>query len=244
MLSRIVKDPSLVETTLFTCVQLKIDDFEIMLLRVLTILLLSNMNLSHANDINNSSPLENTIIILGDSLSAAYGIELEQGWVNLLRHRLKDHNKNNSWNVVNASISGDTTAGGLARLANLLNKYKPVLCIIALGANNGLRGQSLKLMRDELNEMVRQCNSIGSSLLIGIKLPPNYGEKYTQAFHNIYSDVAKQHHIPLVPFLLDGIALQDKFFQQDRLHPTAEAQPIILDNVWPVLEETLSNLSK
>jgi len=171
-------------------------------------------------------------------------MELRQGWVSLLRSRLKEHDQHFNWKVVNASISGDTTAGGLARLPNLLNKYKPVLCIIALGANNGLRGQSLKMMHYDLGEIVSQCNLIGSSLLIGTKLPPNYGEKYTQSFHNIYRQVANRHRIPHIPFLLDGIALQDEYFQQDRLHPTAEAQPIILNNVWPLLEEVLANISK
>ena len=198
----------------------------------------------YASDINNSNAKENTLIILGDSLSAAYGIEINQGWVNLLRHRLKKHEQHEYWNVVNASISGDTTAGGLARLPVLLKEYKPVLCMVALGANDGLRGQSLTQMRGNIEQIINQCNLFGSSLLVGIKLPPNYGEKYTQAFHEIYIDVAKKYDIPLVPFLLEGIALQDTYFQQDRLHPTAEAQPIILDNVWPLLDETLIKTGK
>lgn len=213
-----------------------------MLLCFLIIFLLVNINLTYADNIIDSSANENTIIILGDSLSAAYGIELEQGWVNLLRHRLKNYTQNFEWKVVNASVSGDTTVGGLARLPNLIHRYKPVLCIIALGANNGLRGQSLSLMQSNLDEMVKRCNLAGTAFLIGIKLPPNYGKKYTLAFHQIYANVAKQNNISYTPFLLGGIALQDKYFQADRLHPTAEAQPLILENVWAELEDVLSKI--
>jgi len=181
-------------------------------------------------------------LVLGDSLSAAYGIEIEHGWVNLLRNRLDNYSEDKQWNVVNASVSGETTAGGLARLPDLIDQYQPVLCIIELGANNGLRGQSTSLMQSNLDQMVKHCDTTGTSLLLGIKLPPNYGEKYTHAFHQIYIDVANENEISLVPFLLDGIALQDKFLQADRLHPTVEAQPIILDNIWPTLCKVLESL--
>ncbi len=195
---------------------------------------LTTFNLCHAKD--------NTILVLGDSLSAAYGIQIDHGWVNLLRNRLDNYSEDRQWNVVNASVSGETTSGGLARLPNLIEKYHPVLCIIELGANDGLRGQSTSLMQENLEQMVKQCNSTGTSVLLGIKLPPNYGEKYTQAFHQVYSDLAKQCDIPLVPFLLEGIALKDEYLQADRLHPTTEAQPIILDNVWPTLENLLDSI--
>ncbi|MDW3094654.1 MAG: arylesterase [Gammaproteobacteria bacterium] len=198
------------------------------------------LNVSHADNISKSSSLENTIIILGDSLSAAYGIEIEQGWVNLLRTRL--NNDNSMWNVINASISGDTTSGGLARLERLIRQHQPVLCIIALGANDGLRGQSLTLMKNNLDKMVTKCSTTGTSLLLGIKLPPNYGEKYTQAFHQVFSDVAENSNILYVPFMLEGIALQEKYFQADGLHPTAEAQPKILENIWDKLQTVLTML--
>jgi len=186
---------------------------------------------------------QNTILVLGDSLSAAYGIELEQGWVNLLQNKLDiNYSNDNSWHIINASVSGETTAGGLARLPQLLKQYQPVLCIIELGANNGLRGQSISLMKQNLEQIVKQCNAAGTSLLLGIKLPPNYGGKYTQSFQQVYSDVAHECDIPLVPFLLEGIALQDEYFQADRLHPTAEAQPIILENVWSTLEILLNSI--
>lgn len=191
-------------------------------------------NLCHAKD--------NTILVLGDSLSAAYGIEIELGWVNLLRNRIANYSEDQQWNVVNASVSGETTAGGLARLPHLIEKFQPVLCIIELGANNGLRGQSTTLMQQNLEEMVKQCSVSGTSILLGIKLPPNYGEKYTKAFHQVYADVANACDIPLVPFLLEGIALKDDYLQADRLHPTAESQPIILENVWPTLEKWLDSI--
>lgn len=196
-------------------------------LRIVIITFLISINLCHAQD------RDNTILVLGDSLSAAYGIEIEQGWVNLMRTRLDNYSEDGQWNVVNASVSGETTAGGLARLPNLIEKHQPVLCIIELGANNGLRGQPTSIMQDNLQQMISLCESTGTSLLLGIKLPPNYGDKYTQAFHRVYLDLAEKNKILLVPFLLHGIALEDKYLQADRLHPTAEAQELILDNVWP-----------
>lgn len=203
-------------------------------LRIIVISFLTAFGLCNAKD--------STILVLGDSLSAAHGIEIERGWVNLLRNRLDNYSEDRQWNVVNASVSGETTAGGLARLPNLLRQYQPVLCIIELGANNGLRGQSTALMRQNLEQMVHQCRASGTSILLGIKLPPNYGEKYTQSFHKVYSDIASECDIPLVPFLLEGIALQDKYLQEDRLHPTAEAQAIILENLWPTLEKLLNSI--
>ncbi len=203
-------------------------------LRIVIITFLLSINASYAKD--------PTILVLGDSLSAAYGIEIELGWVNLLQNRLDNYSEDKRWNVVNASVSGETTSGGLARLPKLIEKYQPVLCIIELGANNGLRGQSTALMKNDLEQIVKQCASSGTSILLGIKLPPNYGDKYTQTFHQVYSDLANECEIPLIPFLLEGIALNDEFLQADRLHPTAEAQPIILDNVWPSLEKWLNSI--
>ena len=203
-------------------------------LRIVIITFLISINVSHAKD--------HTILVLGDSLSAAYGIEIERGWVNLLLNRLDNYSEDKQWNVVNASVSGETTAGGLARLPHLITELQPVLCIIELGANNGLRGQSTTLMQQNLEEMVKQCSISGTSILLGIKLPPNYGEKYTQAFHQVYADVSNTCDIPLVPFLLEGIALNDNYLQADRLHPTAEAQAIILENVWPTLEKWLDSI--
>ncbi len=209
-----------------------------MLLRFVTIcLFVFSYPLSADNDIN-SKDNTNTIIVLGDSLSAAYGIDSDLGWVNLLRNRLVE-DANTEWNIINASISGDTTAGALKRLPRLLDEHQPVLCILALGANDGLRGLPPNLMQNNLSTMVDLCNQTGEVLLIGMRLPPNYGQKYADAFHQVYLTIASKKSISLVPFLLDGIAVEDKFFQADRLHPTAEAQPIILDTIWRQLHKIL-----
>ncbi len=206
------------------------------LLRFVIIIYLVSFTYCYANESTNV----NTILVLGDSLSAAYGIDVEHGWVNLLQQRINEkYPKDNNWRVVNASVSGETTAGGLARLPNLLEVHQPVLCIIQLGANNGLRGQPVALMKQQLDQILQLCNQVGTTLLLGIKLPPNYGEKYTQTFEQVYSDLAVNHNISLVPFILDGVALKSNYMQKDGLHPTAEAQNIILENVWPSFDELL-----
>ena len=206
-----------------------------MLLRLLFILLLLFSYSVHAENLNDDMTSRHHILVVGDSLSAEYGIETGKGWVNLLHNRLQEQDASSKWTVVNASISGDTTAGGLDRLPKLIENYQPVLCIIALGANDGLRGLPIKAMQNNLDNMVKQCQTTGTSLLVGMHLPPNYGKTYTNAFHQVYANVAKNNGIKLVPFMLEGIALQDEFFQADRLHPTAEAQPIILENIWAQL---------
>ena len=177
---------------------------------------------------------------MGDSLSAAYGIDFEQGWVNLLQNKLKHKQFNGkSWHVINASVSGETTAGALARLPKLLDKHKPRLCIVELGANDGLRGMSLNTMQDNLNEMITQCQQYGIILLIGMQLPPNYGKKYTEEFRKIFKSISKNNEVAFVPFLLDGFSKESKYFQADGFHPTAAAQEKILANVWPVLSSLL-----
>ena len=186
-----------------------------------------------------------TILVLGDSLSAAHGIELERGWVHLLRDRLKRIPPGDrQWRVVNASVSGETTAGGLARLPALLERHKPELCIIGLGANDGLRGLSIEQMRLHLGRIIAECRKYGKILLLGMKLPPNYGRKYTEAFDRSFTAVAGQNNIPLVPFLLEGVAIEEKYIQADGLHPTAEAQAIILENIWPALVPLLEGSSR
>ena len=210
-----------------------------MLLRLLLISLLLLSQLVHSESISDDS---NLMLIIGDSLSAEYGIETGKGWVNLLNNRLQEQDATSKWTVVNASISGDTTAGALARLPKLIKNYEPVLCIIALGSNDGLRGLSINAMQSNLDEMIKQCQTSGTSLLVGMHLPPNYGKAYTQTFHQVFENVAQINNIKHVPFMLEGIALQDDLFQADRLHPVAEAQPIILENIWVKLEELLKNL--
>lgn len=182
---------------------------------------------------------EQRILVLGDSLSAAYGIPRERGWVALLKEKLAQQKLPES-EVINASISGDTTDGGLARLPALLQKHKPTIAIIELGANDGLRGFQIQRTRENLAQLIRLCQAIDAKvLLIGIKIPPNYGLRYTSDFYETYTLAAKQFNVPLVPFLLDGVATKVELMQEDRLHPRAEAQPRILSNVWKYLEPML-----
>nr|WP_233350326.1 arylesterase [Kushneria phosphatilytica] len=174
-------------------------------------------------------------MVLGDSLSAARGIERNQGWVNLLRERLGDEQT-----VVNASISGDTTAGGLARLPEALELHQPDIVLLELGGNDGLRGLSLEQMKANLAQMIEKSQAAGARVgLLGIRIPPNYGPAYTKAFRAIYPELARQYEIPLVPFLLKDVALHDDLMQNDGIHPNAAAQPILLDNVWPLVQGLL-----
>jgi acyl-CoA thioesterase-1 len=180
-----------------------------------------------------------TILVLGDSLSAAYGIPRESGWVALLQQQLTNGNVAHT-DVVNASISGDTTDGGLARLPALLQKHKPDIVILELGANDGLRGFQIRRLRDNLEKLIQLSQTSNAKvLLIGIKIPPNYGLRYTSDFYESYTLLATQYRIPLVPFLLAGVATDPEMMQDDRLHPRAEAQKKILNNVWPYLQGML-----
>ncbi len=181
---------------------------------------------------------EPSLLILGDSLSAAYGIDTRLGWVNLLQQRLAGHNPH--WRVINGSISGDTTSGGLARLPGLLQQHRPELVIIALGSNDGLRGFGFNQIQQNLTRMVEAVEEEnGRVLLVGSRLPPNYGAAYTEAFFQLFKQVAQSKQLPLVPFLLAGVAEDRSLVQADGLHPTAEAQTRILENVWPVLAPLL-----
>ena len=175
-----------------------------------------------------------TLLVLGDSLSAAYGIPSEQGWVALLQQKLPN------FHVVNAGISGDTTDGGLARLPPLLQKYRPTVVIIELGANDGLRGFQIPRIRDNLAQLVELClQAKAKVLLLGMKIPPNYGVHYTSDFYENYTETAKKYSVPLVPFLLQGIATHPELMQNDGLHPRAQAQPAILNTIWPYLQPLL-----
>jgi len=179
-----------------------------------------------------------TILVFGDSLSAGYGIAVAQSWPSLLAERLKQ--EKSPYAVVNASISGETTAGGRSRLPAALKQHRPAVVILALGANDGLRGLPLVEARTNLTLMVREAKTAGARvLLVGMRLPPNYGPEYTSAFNALFAAVAKQESIALLPFLLEPIAADDAAFQPDRLHPTAAAQPKILDHVWQSLKPLL-----
>jgi acyl-CoA thioesterase-1 len=182
----------------------------------------------------------NTLLVMGDSLSAAYGVETENAWVNLLRKRLDENNPGN-WRVVNASISGETTDGGVRRLPGLLDKHQPDIVIIELGGNDGLRGFQPPVIRDNLSAMITASQDAGARvLLVGMQIPPNYGARYTRLFADMYPELSDQYDTALVPFFLDGIYNGDDLMQDDGIHPTGEAQPRLLDNVWPHLEPMLT----
>jgi acyl-CoA thioesterase I len=178
------------------------------------------------------------ILVFGDSISAGYGLRLEQGWVELLKTRLKSQGYGDQ--VVNASVSGETTAGGLARLPRALEVHHPSIVILELGGNDGLRGLPIAQMRANLTQMAALSTAAGAKvLLLGMRMPPNYGPEYTKQFATVFSDLASEKKIPFVPFLLTDIALSPALLQDDDIHPNALGQPILLDNVWPTLKPLL-----
>lgn len=186
---------------------------------------------------------EPTILVSGDSLSAAYGMSLEQSWVALLQRRLREQGYPHR--VVNASVSGETTAGGLARLPKALQQHRPRVVLIELGANDGLRGQPLKQIRANLTKMVKLSRAAGAEpLLFEMRLPPNYGKAYADAFHRSFAELARAETVPLVPFFLSPIALQRDAFLSDGIHPTAAVQPQLLEAVWPTLKPLLGKASQ
>jgi acyl-CoA thioesterase I len=181
---------------------------------------------------------ERSILVFGDSLSAAYGIPAARGWVALLEERLKRERLD--YSVANASISGDTSAGGRARVDATLARHHPSVVIVELGANDGLRGLPIRQMRDNLGAIIARAQRSGARvLLVGIKLPPNYGEDYTEAFRTTFAELSQRYKTALVPFMLEGFAEKPELFQNDRIHPTAEAQPLILERIWPRLAPLL-----
>jgi acyl-CoA thioesterase I len=187
-----------------------------------------------------SATADSSILVLGESLSAAYGIRLDQGWVALLGARLKQEGYGHR--VVNASSSGETTGGALARLPRALERHRPAVVVIELGGNDGLRGLPVAKVRDNLDELIRLSRRSGAEvLLVGMRIPPNYGPTYTREFHALFGELAKTHGLPLVPFFLEGVALDDSLMQEDGLHPNAAAQPRLLARVWPKLEPLLAH---
>lgn len=182
-----------------------------------------------------------TVLVVGDSLSAEYGLRRGTGWVALLQARLQSGSVRAQ--VVNASISGDTTSGGRSRLPALLQQHRPQLVVIELGGNDALRGLPLAMTRENLENMARQAQQSGAKvLLVGMQVPPNYGSDYANRFASLFAEVARERKTGLVPFLLKGVADADdptQLFQRDRIHPTEQAQPTLLDNVWPALRKQL-----
>ena len=180
-----------------------------------------------------------TLLVLGDSLSAEYGLVRGTGWVPLMEKRLKADNL--AVKVVNASISGDTTSGGRARLQPLLDKHKPDELVLELGANDALRGLPIASTEDNLRAIIAAAKKIGAEvLLVGMQIPPNYGSEYASRFSGLFPKLAKEHKLPLVPFFLSPLLERPDLFQGDRLHPTAEAQPLLLDIIWPKLQPLLA----
>jgi acyl-CoA thioesterase-1 len=178
------------------------------------------------------------MLVYGDSLSAAYGLASSQGWVHLLGERIARSNL--PWQVINGSISGETTAGGLRRLPGDLKRHQPSVVLIALGANDALRGQPVAAIRANLEKMIELARAARAEpVLAGIMIPPNYGIEYAREFSELYAALARRHKLRLVPFLLEGIADKPEMFQADQLHPTAAAQARIVDNVWPAVEPLL-----
>lgn len=178
------------------------------------------------------------LLVLGDSLSAEYGLARGTGWVALLERRLRE--RKYDYRVVNASISGDTTSGGVSRLPALLSQHRPRIVIVELGSNDALRGLSLQMTEQNLDKMMQASQAAGARVLLaGMQIPPNYGRDYTQRFQQLFAKVAQSRKVALLPFLLEGVAEHIELFQPDRLHPTEQAQPRILDNVWRHLEPLL-----
>ena len=175
------------------------------------------------------------ILVLGDSLSGAYGINMNEGWVALLQHKL--NNEGYDFNVINVSVSGDTTRTGLGRIDNALINHKPKIVIIALGGNDGLRGLAMSEIKASLSSIIERCNIDKTKiLLVGVRLPPNYGPAYNQQFAEVYRELAKRYDIPLVPRMLDQVAEHRELMQQDGIHPKAQAQTIVLKNIWAGLK--------
>ncbi len=177
-------------------------------------------------------------MVLGDSISAAYGIDVGQGWVRLVQNKLDSEKIN--YTVVNESISGDTTAGGLARIDQALIQHKPDVVVVELGANDGLRGLPPAVISGNLSAIVDKIHQAGAkALLLSMRIPPNYGKRYTETFYGIYPELAKAKKIPFVPFILEDVALVKQLMQTDGLHPNADAQAVIVEKIWPHLSKLL-----
>ncbi len=182
-----------------------------------------------------------TLLVIGDSLSAGYGLEPGQGWVTLLQRRLAAEGY--GYQVVNASISGDTTGGGLRRLPRALQQHRPAVVLIELGGNDGLRGTPIDVIRDNIAAMIELARDAGARVVLaGMQMPPNYGSKYAVAFAQVYAELAKEYRIGLIQFFLEGVALDRNLMQADGIHPNAAGQPKLLENAWPVLEREIRTI--
>jgi acyl-CoA thioesterase-1 len=181
-----------------------------------------------------------TVLVFGDSLSAGYGIDVDQSWTSLLQDRLEYQGYEHR--VINASISGETTEGGAARIAHALDSFSPALIILELGGNDGLRGFPPSRMKGNLDKIISASKSSGAAVvLLGIRIPPNYGQRYTADFDSVFREVAAKYDVPWIEFFMDGVALNEELMQSDGIHPNAAAQPILLDNAWPIISKALGD---
>jgi acyl-CoA thioesterase-1 len=204
-------------------------------LKSLLVFLLINLSLPYALAGENSQSEQQTILIMGDSISAGFGIDKSQGWVALLESKLKP--LATPYKIINASISGETTSGGANRIKPLLAKHNPSLVIIELGGNDGLRGSPIKMMKQNLDYMIKQSQNAGAEvLLLGMRIPPNYGKTYSDLFSRQYKQLALENNTLILPFLLNGIATQTGMMQADGIHPTAKAQPLMMEYVWSMIK--------
>jgi acyl-CoA thioesterase-1 len=193
---------------------------------------------AHASMAIAATPTPRTILVLGDSLSAGYGIQVQQGWVSLLSQRLAKEGY--GYQVVNASVSGETTQGGLARLPRALELHKPAIVIVELGGNDGLRGLPLSASRTNLEQIIEKSQAAKARVLLaGMMIPPNYGPRYSLQFRDMYASLASKYPVAFVPFLLDQVALKPELMQADGIHANAQGQPQLLNNVWPKLKPLL-----
>ena len=190
--------------------------------------------------VGTSHAQEPTILIVGDSLSAGYGIDVDQSWAALLQSRLEDQGYEHR--VVNASIGGETTEGGATRIDQALETFSPALVILELGGNDGLRGIPANRMHENLENIILKSEASGAAIvLLGIRIPTNYGRRYREAFEKVFRDLAAQHEIPWIEFFMEGIAFNEDLMQSDGIHPNATAQPLLLDNAWPIITAALAN---
>ncbi len=180
------------------------------------------------------------LIVLGDSLSAGYGIEVDQSWTTLLQARLAEQGYEHQ--VINASISGETTEGGATRISDIVTRFEPSIVVVELGGNDGLRGVPASRTRDNLTTIIETSQNSGAGVaLLGIRIPPNYGPRYIKSFEGTFREVAEATGIPWIEFFMEGVALNDDLMQADGIHPNADAQPVLLDNAWPVIQEALDS---
>ncbi|NNF17189.1 MAG: arylesterase [Gammaproteobacteria bacterium] len=210
-----------------------------MLKWIISFLLLSHVSVwSDTAEVSQRHHEEPVILVIGDSLSSAYGIDIDAGWVALLQSKITGLDCD--YKVLNASVTGDTTAGGLTRLKKALVRHQPALVVLELGGNDGLRGTPLSVVEKNLSAMIEHSSAAGAGVaLLGMRIPVNYGPRYARQFHDLYRKLAAQYDVPLTEFFMEGVALNPALMQADGIHPNAQAQPVLLANAWPAITQAL-----